>query len=112
MDFNKIKKLRLDNFSCLAEKIGLQNINKRIPRNRILYKFPVLVDPENREKMIRVLAENNIFVSKHWGFIRGLDKDIFRGTYELVNRMIAIPIDHRYDRKDMKRIAGLVKSYV
>lgn len=53
--------------------------------------------------------ENRIYVSTYWKAALDLvEKD--SAEYKIVNYRLLLPCDHRYDKKDMKRITDVINS--
>jgi hypothetical protein len=108
---NMIKR-RKANFEYLKEKLGLKGISKQIAANSPIYKFPLLVAAGKRNKLLRLLIKNDIYASRHWPCLVGLNKDLYKGAASLAAKMLAIPIDQRYGRPEMERIVSLLEQYV
>ncbi len=103
VDYQFIKKRRLANFSCLHD--ALHNINKiRLPdpnENNIPMIYPLLI--ENATAVRRKLFDNQIYTAVFWG-------NYPPSYYEsyLRNSLIPLPLDQRYNCRDMEYIARLI----
>jgi hypothetical protein len=62
--------------------------------------------PEIREELRTRLLAADVYPAVHWPAGPGAS----RNTIELCSRILTIPVDQRYDTRDVERIAGLVKS--
>ena len=103
VNYQHIKKQRLANFSCLHD--ALHNVNKmRLPvpnENNIPMIYPLLI--ENATTVRRKLFDNQIYTAVFWG-------NYPPSYYEsyLRNSLIPLPLDQRYNCRDMENIAKLV----
>ncbi|SHK01278.1 DegT/DnrJ/EryC1/StrS family aminotransferase [Tepidibacter formicigenes] len=98
LDIEYIKKKRQENYKYLYEKIkkiefietifDINKINDNIPLG-----FPVYIKNNNRDKIRKLLMNNKIYCPIHWNINNEIGKNI-----------LTIPIDQRYDFKDMDRV--------
>ena len=108
IDFERIVRIRQDNFSFLHGKLGQAN---RLPIGEIGKDFicpmvyPYYTSDEDLRKR---LIDNKVFVATYWPNVLEWCRN---GELEadLCKHIIPIPIDQRYGREDMERIIGLIK---
>lgn len=107
IDFEKIRKRRIDNFYQLA--LALNDKNKlKIPiltHNDCPMVYPYWIDDESlRQRLI----DNRIYVAKYWPNIvewcQSTDLE-----YKLMTHLIPLPIDQRYGEEEMKKIIEIVR---
>lgn len=105
IDYNKVMKIRKKNFKILNKK--LQRYNQIKLNNEMLFMYPLLVkDGVNIKKK---LIEKKVFVPTLWpNVLENADKNSFE--YYVVNNIILLPIDQRYDENDMIYISDLLIS--
>lgn len=106
IDFEEIKKRRIDNFIFLhnnlkaANKLKIDDINYfKCP-----LVYPFLTDDV---KLKSKLIENKIYVATYWPNVFEWCKE-GDFEYKLAKQLIALPIDQRYDIDDMKRIINII----
>ena len=113
-DLKKIKQKRLKNFNLLCERL---KTNKKI---RLIYKrardtviplyLPLYVLNNEREVLQKYLADNNIYCPIIWpryNIIPQMSKE----TEYIYDNILCIPIDQRYDDKDMEYIAQKITEF-
>lgn len=108
IDYENLKDRQIRNFRYLHSALGNDN--------RFEYDdFPVDTCPlsymfysENTTLRQR-LIDNKIYVSTYWKATLDLvDKD--SAEYKIVNYLLPLPCDHRYDEADMERIIDVIKG--
>ncbi len=95
LDYERIKKIREDNFLYLYEKLGCRNrLNLRIPEGPYAYPFYC----ENGLEVRKKLAERKIYVATLWPNV--LEE---KGTVEkeFAENILPLPCDQRYGKDDM-----------
>lgn len=102
IDYDKIKKIREENFVVLHEKLSYLNelkIDLSCLNGPLCYPFLVKNGYKLREKLI----DNNIFIPKYWSNVNDLTNI---DTYEfyLSENLLPLPIDQRYNENDMNQI--------
>ena len=106
IDYEAAKQKRRDNYAFLNGVLKDSNLihfeldNKAVP---LVYPF-LAGDDALRQRFI----ENKVFVATYWPNVREWTSD---GMLEriLMDKLIPIPIDHRYERDDMERIIRIVQ---
>lgn len=104
IDYEKVKKIRRDNFNVLHRILGESNkfaVNT-LSDTHIAYPFL-----SKYEKLRDVLIKNKVYVSAWWKHVPQLVKNQGIET-QMSNCLIPLPIDQRYGEEDMERIASLV----
>ncbi|MGN0017458.1 MAG: hypothetical protein ACI37S_00265 [Candidatus Gastranaerophilaceae bacterium] len=101
IDINSAKKQRLTNFKYLSKHLSIyNNLNYIIDKESIPMVYPYFSNNANEIKT--KLIKNKIYIPTYW---KNLDTNN-SNTFEkhLINNLIALPIDHRYNTQDMDRI--------
>jgi len=101
-----IKKRRYINYSFLNNFLETYNkINGlRIDENVVPMCYPFLTKNSNLRK---ILYHNKIYFPKYWEEVLSrVSKKSFE--FLLVNSLLPIPCDQRYDEKDLKRIISVI----
>jgi len=105
IDYEKIRKIREDNFLYLHNElskyneldISVENIN-----GPMVYPFMI-----RKNKLREILIENKIFVAMYWPNV--IDWcDINYLEYSMTKYILPLPIDQRYSIKEMKKILSIL----
>lgn len=107
IDFERIKKIRRDNFSFLHERLG--------ESNKLLIDsfggdcpmvYPYCTDDEGLRKK---LIDNRIFVATYWpNVLSWCSQEAFE--YSLAQMIIPLPVDQRYSIIEMEKIVTLISQ--
>lgn len=106
IDFDTVKKQRRKNFKQLHE--ALSNINQlHIPAMNS-YECPMVYPFYTSDETLKKrLIEKKIFVATYWPNVLNWCKENML-EYELASKVIAIPVDQRYEKIDMQRIIDII----
>lgn len=113
-DLEFMKKNRIKNFNYLLKNIldrfeGISPvISSPVSYNICPIYFPLFVD--NRKEFQRILSENDIYATIIWpksDFIKGLNEE----TEFIYEKIIGIPCDQRYNRKNMRRVIDVLNKH-
>lgn len=106
IDFERIKKVRCNNFSFLHERLGKSN--------KLLMDdfggdcpmvYPYYTDDESLRKK---LIDNRIFVATYWpNVLNWCNADKVESF--LTKNIIPIPVDQRYGKHDMEHLINIMK---
>lgn len=108
IDFDSVKKQRMKNFKQLHE--ALSGINQlHIPDMDTLACPMVYPFYPSDDTLKKRLIENKIFVATYWPNVLNWCKENML-EYELASRIIAIPIDQRYNKEEMVFIIEQIKN--
>ena len=91
--------VRENNFNVLDKYLN----DKAIKINTIYPSFYIL-SVERRNELRKYLFTKNIFCPVHWPPIKGVSN-------QLNDTFLSIPVDSRYNKKDMKKIASYVNKF-
>lgn len=108
IDYEDLKAKQIKNFQLLHTLLGKDNqyIFDDFPADTcpLSYMF-YSEDPNLRKKLI----DNKIYVSTYWKETLNLvEKD--SAEYKIVNYLLPLPCDHRYNEEDMLRIRDVIYS--
>lgn len=108
IDFSEIQKIRRRNFEFLHNELRLTN-KLNIP-DIATFKCPMVYPFRCSDKSLRSrLINKQIFVATYWPNIKDwCNKN--DTEYQLMNEIIPLPIDQRYNIEDMKRIINVIKE--
>ena len=106
VDYESIKERRVANFLSLNKCLKSYNIFDIQLQDDIPMIYPFYT-PDNTLK--KRLIENKIFVATYWPNVLNWCKEGML-EYELASKVIAIPIDQRYDEEDMAYIIRQIKN--
>lgn len=107
IDYKTISDKRRHNFNLIHKELGSRNkLNLNISSTEIPMVYPFLV--ENGKLLKQKLISNKIYVASYWPNVLDWAKaDSFE--YNLAKNMIAVPVDQRYEIKDMNEVLKLLK---
>ena len=98
INYDKIKKIRLDNFNILHKKLANSNELKiNLSNNDVPMVYPYLVKNDNIRKK---LEENKIHLISCWPDI---EKFASADVLYLKKYLLPLPLDQRYNEEDMER---------
>lgn len=107
IDFEMVKKRRIHNFNYLHEKLQYSNLLKFS-----FQKIPPMFYPYRTSNvgLREILIEHGIFIPQFWPNVlewcASTDLD-----YKLVQEIMPLPIDQRYNVEDMKYIIDMIEYY-
>ena len=106
IDYDNAMLMRERNFYYLHSELKYINLIENDVSVSIPFVYPLMIDSESlRDKLI----SNKIYVAKYWNEV--LDRaQVSEVEKDLVNKIIHLPIDQRYNIEDMKRIVDVIKA--
>ena len=107
LDIVNLSNKRKENFRYLSENIdeGLEVLKKNVDEFTP-FGFPILV--YNRDQLVQHLISRNIYPAIHWKNILDNTKEYESGISQ---KIVTLPIDHRYQLHDMQRIVEAVNGF-
>lgn len=110
IDYKLIAKKRKNNFNILHQ--SLQKTNELMIRplsNTVPMVYPYLI--KNGAELKRKLIANKIYIASYWANVQDwTEANSFE--YNLVENLLALPVDQRYDVEEMKKIIDIISNYV
>lgn len=114
-DFEDIKHKRAENFMYLLKNLTNKKIKSlfiQLESNVCPLGFPIIMESENdRNRLKEILIKNKIYPPIHWTLPDELNKTEFKDSIDISKRILTIPIDQRYNIKDMKRILNILNIF-
>ena len=110
LNWDEIANRRRENWRCLHDLLDGQvdAILTSMPENVVPLGYMIRV--KGRDRLRSRLASHRIFCPVHWALPNEVDPQIFPEAALLSNTCMTIPIDQRYDKDDMVRIAEVLKT--
>lgn len=103
IDYGVVAQRRLDNYNFLCSYLGGRQLNYgEVP---MIYPYVSEQGQELRKKLIA----NRVFVAKYWPNVDEWAGAEATETW-MANHILPLPIDQRYDEKDMERIVKIIKE--
>ena len=97
IDYEMVREKRTQNFACLHEKLySLNKLNLSVPNGAFMYPLYI----ENGAEVRKQLQEKKIFIPTLWPAVFNLCKEN-ELEYDMAKNILPIPVDQRYDIKDM-----------
>ena len=107
LDYKEIKMKRLENYNYLHNK--LKKYQKlEIPKN-LTFMYPLFID--NAEKVREHLISKKIYIPKLWPDIIKNEK-LNEVEEKYINNILPLPIDQRYNKKDMNIIIEYLEEMI
>ena len=106
LNFREIINIRRRNYLYLASKLESKLLYPNISKSVCPLGCPILV--ENRDEVRNFLISNKIYPPVHWDLPEEVKE--FEDSYSISKRILTIPIDQRYNLKDMKRIVRVLNE--
>ncbi len=104
IDYDSIAKRRIDNYLFLDEKLGkLNKLKIDFDQNQVPMVYPFWGNSDLRKKLI----ENGIYCPTYWPNVKEWTKPNAL-EYKLTEELIYLPIDQRYDVKEMELIVNMI----
>jgi hypothetical protein len=98
-NFEKELKIRKKNYTLLQKKLKKYSL---LHHPIFPSFFPILHPARNDLK--NYLMSKNIYLPIHWPIIKSVNNNLYK-------KIISIPVDSRYNEKDMKRISKLIINF-
>lgn len=104
LDYNSIAKQRIDNYLFLDEKLGkLNKLKIDFDKNQVPMVYPLWLNRDLRRKLI----EHKIYTGVYWPNVKEWTKSNAL-EYKLTEEVTCLPIDQRYEMKDMELIVNII----
>jgi hypothetical protein len=107
-DYEQMIKKRRENYLFLEKNLLTNNVYqiKKLNQETPLF-FPVYA--KHRDDLRQYLIKNNIFCPIHWPKLDSIDSHF--AVHQLLDNILSIPIDQRYDINDMTRIIETITDF-
>ena len=106
IDYSHIAEIRRQNFNYLNSHLSATNkLSLNLSSKCVPMVYPYLT---GRGDLKDRLLKNKIYVATYWPEVLGCSSSSDQEK-ELAGKMLALPIDHRYSLKDMKRIVHTLR---
>ncbi len=109
INYENVKEIRRSNFNYLHQALGGYN-NFQIPSSDAFscpMVYPLLLG--SNQNLRNELIKNKIFVARYWPNVLDWSSNDSL-EYLFADKILPIPVDQRYDERDLSRIVKLVKS--
>ena len=102
IDYNHAVQKRIANYNILRAVLG----GKELEENEVPMIFPYM--SQQGQALRQKLIANKVFVAKYWPNVTAWSEPDSLEIW-LANHILPLPIDQRYDEKDMERIIQLIQ---
>lgn len=106
VNYEEIKNKRTENFIFLHENLNcINNLNLNIPQGAFMYPLYI----ENGDEMRKILQQKKIYIPTLWPDVFDVcdEKSI---EYHMSKNILPLPVDQRYNEKDMYYIIECLKK--
>ena len=105
-----IAKKRIENFRYLHENLNyINNLLIDISEIDVPFCYPLLPIKYIDKKLFH---DENIFIPTLWPEILERKDKHYKIEKDLTKRLLPLPIDHRYNFKDMQKIVYFIKGFI
>ncbi len=89
------------------------------PKGHVMWRYPLLVSPADRDSLLDALWENGILASRWYPSLRpmlsalapAIEKQTLPGADRLGAAIINLPVDHTVDEEAIKRTVQIVQGF-
>lgn len=106
MDFEEIKKKRMENGQVLHEGLTKMNIRHKWAEGKTPFFIPIFI--HERDSVRKIFFKNNMFMPVHWP----KKSRELSGENPLYETELSLICDQRYSADDMKKILEVLKDAV
>ncbi len=89
--------------------ISIRPLFDALPESVVPYGLPILC--ERRDALMEYLVDQDIYTVIHWKLPPEVRRDDFPDSWWLFDRILTLPIDHRYGDVEMRAIARAVRDF-
>jgi len=110
LDYKSIKETRIENFKYLHDRLGQYNTIPVDPGEMdVPFCYPFL--PDQYIDKVK-FYKNNIYIPTYWPDIPERDIIGFNVEKDITRRLLPLPVDHRYDISEMKRMSDFIEEMI
>ena len=108
IDYDAVADRRKHNYQILDSALRETNsLYITMASNTVPMVYPYLI--KDGDKLRKRLIEHRVYAARYWPNVeKWASRDSFE--YYFANKLLPLPIDQRYNEKDMKRIIQLIKA--
>lgn len=108
-------KRRIENYHYLEGLLTdcpfVKPIFGNLDEDKVPLFFPVIVSDGQRDNLRAFLRSKNIYCPVHWPLIPELNNSEHPNAAFLSHAILSLPVDHRLDNGDMKRMTDSIVEY-
>jgi len=111
LDFGDVITRRRANFQYLLDNWHfdmIQPLFHELPADVCPLGFPVLAS--DRDYVKQELVKRGVYPPIHWNLPSDIDKEEFKTSWEISREILTIPVDQRYEPKDMDYILWQIEG--
>ncbi|MBZ9628897.1 hypothetical protein LB450_12350 [Psychroflexus sp. CAK1W] len=113
VDFSKVRQTRVENYNLFQEKFSESNDLKLDHLNSnsdsVPLCYPLLINKGASLK--NYLISHDIYVPTYWANVLKWKSDKASVENKLVENLVCLPIDQRYNKSDMNHIVEIIESF-
>ncbi len=111
INYTEVMEKRLANYSALHERLGdINQYNALSADGCVPMCYPLLLLNETADAVKRKL--NNIFIPTFWGEVTERSATGYEVEKNIAEKLLPLPIDHRYSTSDMEYLAASLYNIV
>ncbi|MFC5531548.1 hypothetical protein [Cohnella yongneupensis] len=113
LDPSRLKEIRRQNSAYLLNGMkdipGVTPVFRSYDEDSCPFFVPIFID-DYRQGWREKLIGEKIYCPVHWPIPAAIHNERFASTISVMNRILSIPSDQRYDISDMKRVIEVLKK--
>jgi hypothetical protein len=110
IDYERVAEIRKRNYLYLQDQLGIYNrMDSYLDSKKVPLCYPLLPDRFMDKKKF---YENGIYIPTFWEDVVERDGSRFQFEKKLSRALLPLPVDHRYNEKDLGRVSQFVKEYL
>ena len=106
--WEQIKEKRKNNFDFLHQKLSHRNSLNIDFASQSAFMYPLMTEEAGLREY---LIENRIYIPMWWKHLLRLE-DMSKEEYRWAKYIVPVPIDQRYNEKDMQWIAEIIVRFL
>lgn len=110
LNIRKLQNIRAENFFLFKDLIRVPLVNGNISEADSVFNPVIMLrNKETRDALRGQLIAAKVYPPIHW--ILPNEQDISTESRQLSERVLTIPLDHRYGESDVERVAKIVNGF-
>jgi hypothetical protein len=110
IDYEQVAAIRRRNYLYLHDQLGIYNrLDSNLASKKVPLCYPLLPDRFMNKKKF---YENGIYIPTFWVEVVERGGSSFLIEKKLSRALLPLPVDHRYNEKDLRRVSQFVKEYI
>ena len=116
INISSINKRRIFNWKKLniffeKRNLKFKRLFKKIKKEEVPLAYPIIINNNKRDNFLKYLKKNRVFCAIHWNLKYKKNFNLFYDEYLISKSIVSIPIDHRIDNNNLKRLMDIIDGF-